>query len=91
MNGGNYQNQEIAKARAEARAEYEKHPVTCAKPGCKDPIPFGRYVKGAKFCSQICGIASSAALRTGKSNPHPPWRTHKTAEWKGRTIKLKGG
>jgi hypothetical protein len=86
MNG--FQREELAKVRREAQADYYKHPMLCEAPGCKEPIPYGRYLKGAKFHSQMCAVVILAAANRGRLNPRSP-QLPETAEWNGKVHKLK--
>ncbi len=76
------QREEMARQKAQAKLDYEKSPAICGRPGCGQPIPFFRYLKGGKFCCQYCSI-----LVRAEANRHP-WRTFPTVDWNGRVKKL---
>lgn len=51
------------KAREAAKAEYDKRPEPCTGPECKNPIPYGKYIKGHKTCSKLCANRRGALTR----------------------------
>jgi hypothetical protein len=66
------QREERKRKEAEAKVEYDKHPVRCPRPGCGTPLSFGQFIRGHEFCSALCAKEHVSALKRGKPNPRRP-------------------
>jgi hypothetical protein len=56
----------------EAKAEYDKFPVKCARPACTDGLSYGQWTRGHQHCSLYCATLVNAAAKRGKPKSHKP-------------------